>query len=130
MEVAMEEIEEPDPVVQPSTSAPTIFTETVAETPRVPLLLAKHVTAAPAPTKSRPWPPTSAAKCSRPSVREPTGEPKKKKKRINLTALQEIREYQSEVKPLLPSTSFHQGGEKHFESAGAIQDYQGSYISP
>ena len=51
MEVATEETEEPDPLVQPSTSTPTIVTETVAETPRVPLLLAKHVTAVPAPTK-------------------------------------------------------------------------------
>ena len=52
MEIATEEIEEPGLLVQPSTSTPTIVTETVAETPRAPLLLAKHVTAAPAPTKS------------------------------------------------------------------------------
>ena len=104
MEVATEETEEPGPLVQPSTSAPTIITETVAETPRVPLFLAKCVTAVPAPTKSRPRPPTSAAKCPRPSLREPTGEPKKK--HINLTALQEIRKYQSEVKPLLPLLPF------------------------
>ena len=106
METTMEEIEEPSPLVQPSTSTPTIVTETVAETLRVPLLLAKHVTAAPAPTKSRPRPPTGAAKCPRPSPRGPTEEPKKKKKRINLTALQEIRKYQSEVKPLLPLLPF------------------------
>ena len=105
METATEEIEEPSPLVQPSTSTPTIVTETVAETPRVPLLLAKRVTAAPAPTKSQPRPPTSAAKCPRPSLRGPTGEPKKKK-RIYLTALQEIRKYQSEVKPLLPLLPF------------------------
>ena len=106
MEVATDEIEEPSPLVQPSTSTPTIITETVAETPRAPLLLARRAAAAPAPTKSRPRPPTSAAKCPRPSLREPTEEPKKKKKRINLTALQEIRKYQSEVKPLLPLLPF------------------------
>ena len=48
----MEEIEEPGPLVQPSTSTPTIVTETVAETPRAPLLLARRVTAVLAPTKS------------------------------------------------------------------------------
>ena len=106
MEVATEEIEEPGPLVQPSTSTPTLVTETVAEIPRVPLLLAKRVTATLAPTKSQPRPPTSAAKCPRPSLRGPAGEPKKKKKRINLTALQEIRKYQSEVKPLLPLLPF------------------------
>ena len=104
METATEEIEEPSPLVQPSTSA--VVAETIAETPRAPLLLSKRVTAVPAPTKSRPRPPTSAAKCPRPSLREPTEEPKKKKKRINLTALQEIRRYQSEVKPLLPLLPF------------------------
>ena len=52
METAIGDIEEPSPLVQPSTSAPTIVTETVAETPRAPLLLARRVTAAPAPTKS------------------------------------------------------------------------------
>ena len=106
METATEEIEEPSPMVQPSTSTPTLVTETVAETPRAPLLLARRVTAVPASTKSRPRPPTSAIKCPRPNLREPTEEPKKKKKRINLTALQEIRKYQSEVKPLLPLLPF------------------------
>ena len=50
-ETATEEIEEPGPLVQPSTSTPTLITETVAETPRAPLLLARRVTAVPAPTR-------------------------------------------------------------------------------
>ena len=50
METATEEIEEPSPLVQPSTS--TVVAETIAEIPRAPLLLSKRVTAVPAPTKS------------------------------------------------------------------------------
>ena len=45
-------VEEPRAVVPPSTPAPTVVAETVAETPRAPLLLARRATAVPAPTKS------------------------------------------------------------------------------
>ena len=97
-------VEEPRAVVPPHTPAPTVVAETVAETPRAPLLLARRATAVPAPTKSRPRPPTSAVKCPRTnSIRS---EEPKKKKPVSLTALQEIRKYQSSIEPLLPLLPF------------------------
>ena len=105
METNPKQAEEPSLMVKPSTSTSTVVAETVAETFRVPLLLSRRATAVPAPTKSRPRPPTSAAKCPKPVSSRPTGEPKKKK-RSSLTALQEIRKYQSDVKPLLPLLPF------------------------
>ena len=79
IETSPEQVEEPDLMVESSTSTSTVIAETVAETPRAPLLLSRRVTAVLAPTKSRPRPPTSAVKCPRPSLRGPTEEPKKKK---------------------------------------------------
>ena len=106
-EMAVDAIEGPSSVVPPPASAPTVIAETVTETPRAPLLLARRATAVPAPTKSQPRPPTSAVKCPRANLRGPIEEPKKKKKkRVNLMALQEIRKYQSEVEPLLPLLPF------------------------
>ena len=97
MGIAATVVEEPNLVVQPPTSAPTIITETVAETPRAPLLLARRATAVPAPTKSRPRPPTNAVKCPRPNLISHEEPRRKKKKPASLTALQEIRKYQSNV---------------------------------
>ena len=60
----------------------------------------------PVPTKSQPRPPTSAVKCPRANPIR-SEEPKwKKKKSVSLTALQEIRKYQSSVEPLLPLLPF------------------------
>ena len=99
-------VEEPRAVVPPPTPAPTVITETIAETPRAPLLLARQATAVPAPTKSRPRPPTSAVKCPRANQIR-SEEPKwKKRKPASLTTLQEIRKYQSSVEPLLPLLPF------------------------
>ena len=98
-------VEEPRVVVPPPALASTVITETVAETPRAPLLLARRATAVPAPTKSRPRPPTSAVKCPRANLRK-SEEPKRKKKPASLTALQEIQKYQSSVEPLLPLLPF------------------------
>ena len=107
MEMSPRSVEEPRPEATPSTSAVVITTETIAETPRVPLLLARRATAVLAPTKSRPRPPTSTAKCPRPEFQGPVEEPRRKKKKPrSLTALQEIRKYQSEVEPLLPLLPF------------------------
>ena len=106
MGTAVNVVEEPNLVVQPSTSAPTIITETVAETPRAPLLLARWATAVPAPTKSQPRPPTNAVKCPRPNLISHEEPRRKKKKPASLTALQEIRKYQSNVEPLLPLLPF------------------------
>ena len=94
-------VEEPRAVVPPPTPAPTVVAETVAETPRAPLLLARRATAVPAPTKSRPRPPTSAVKCPRTNPIRSEEPKRKKKKPVSLTALQEIRKYQSSVEPLL-----------------------------
>ena len=105
-EMAVDIVEGPRAVVPPPTSAPTVMAETVAETPRAPLLLARQATAVPAPTKSRPRPPTCAVKCPRANLKKSTEEPKRKKKRVILTALQEIRKYQSNVEPLLPLLPF------------------------
>ena len=51
-ERAADVFEGPRAVVPPPTPAPTVITETVAETSRAPLLLARRATAVPAPTKS------------------------------------------------------------------------------
>ena len=91
MEMSPRPVEEPRPEATPSTSAAVVITETVAETPRMPLLLSRRATAVPAPTKSQPQPPTSAAKCPRPEFQGPVEEPRRKKKKPrSLTALQEI----------------------------------------
>ena len=49
METSPEQVEEPGLIVEPSTSTPIVVAETVAETPRAPLLLSRCVIAVPAP---------------------------------------------------------------------------------
>ena len=101
---------------------PAVTSEAVSETslPQAPVMIAKSVTATHTaspepevqPTKdivTRPCQPTAAVKCPRKQFRprkveraEPPPHPKKK----SLSALQEIRKWQTRVDPLLPLTPF------------------------
>ena len=101
----------PAPSVSPSTSqvlVPMVTSETVSKTPVQPLLLAKRAVAGLAPTKARPKPPTAAAKCPRKEFhgreKQKPVQRRKPTKPSSLTSLQEIRKYQTECKPLLPSS--------------------------
>ena len=96
----------PAPSVLPATSQvlmPMVTSETVLETPVQPLLLAKRAVAGLAPTKARPKPPTTAAKCPRKEFRDRQKPARRRKQKpSSLTSLQEIRKYKTECKPLLP----------------------------
>ena len=90
--------------------APSVTSETVAETPIQPLLLAKSTIAGLAPTKAKPRPPTAATKYPRAEYsgqqRKELRQKKRPKKPKSLTSLQEIWKYQVESKPLLPFLPF------------------------
>ena len=79
---------------------PTISTETVAETAYPPMLLARRATAMSAPRKSTPPPPTAGTKCPRPEFHSKNEEVnrRKKPKSKTVSALEDIRKYQTEVK--------------------------------
>ena len=89
--------------------ASTVTSETVAETPIQPLLLAKRAVAGLAPTKARPRAPTAATKCPRQEYHQMERQKpaqRRKPKSSSLSSLQEIRKYQTECKPLLPFLPF------------------------
>ena len=111
----VEDLHENPPAPSASSSAnpvlvPMVTSETVAETPTQPLLLAKQAVAGLAPTKARPKPPTAAAKCPRVEYhsreRQKPVQRRQPSKPSSLTSLQEIRKYQTECKPLLPFLPF------------------------
>ena len=101
-----------DPVIQadcelPATTSPptaTLFTETVAETVRPPLLLARRAPATPA--RGVPHPPTITTKCPRKEYRANEEVRWKPKRPKALSALREIRKLQEEVEPILPWLPF------------------------
>ena len=68
----------------PINTTPAVFTETMAETPRQPLLLSWRATAVPST-------PTHAAKCPRPELRRRQRKEQPTKKAPALSALQEIK---------------------------------------
>ena len=95
----------------PTTStAPTgsVTSETTGQTSHPPILLARKAMATLVPRKGRPNPPTAAAKCPRQHFREPIEEVKSRRKSRPqaLSALGEIKKYQTEVKPILPWLPF------------------------
>ena len=83
----------------PIDSTPTVFTETVAETPRQPLLLAGRATAVLST-------PTPAVKCPRPEFRKRPRMGQPVKRTTSLSALQEIRHLQTKVDPIIPLLPF------------------------
>ena len=83
----------------PTSTASAVFTETVAEKPRQPLLLARRATAVPAT-------PTPAAKCPRPEHRRRPRKGQPTKKAPALSALQEIKCLQIRVDPIIPLLPF------------------------
>ena len=101
-----------DPVIQvdcelPATTTlptPTLFMETVTETVRPPLLLARRATATPA--QGVPHPPTIATKCLRKEYRANEEVRQKPKRPKALSALGEIQKLQEEVEPILPWLPF------------------------
>ena len=94
----------------PTPLPPTITSETVAEVARPPLLLAKRAMATMVPCKSaNPTPPpTAATKCPRKEYQRPSEEVvrRKAKKPKALSALKEIKKYQTKVEPILPWQPF------------------------
>ena len=101
-----------DPVIQvdceqpaaTSPPTPTLFTETVAETVRPPLLLARKAMATP--VRGVPHPPTIATKCPRKEYHANEEVRQKPKRPKALTALREIWKLQEEVEPILPWQPF------------------------
>ena len=99
--------EKPDPAAPtmneelptPTSTTPTVFTETMAETPRQPLLLAWRATAVPST-------PTPATKCPRPEYRRRPRKGQPTKKAPALSALQEIKCLQTRVDPIIPLLPF------------------------
>ena len=83
---------------------PTLLTETVAETVRPPLILARRATATPA--RGVPHPPTIATKCPQKEYHANEEVRWKPKKPKALSALREIRKLQEEVEPILPWLPF------------------------
>ena len=77
-----------------------VVAETVAETQYPPILLARRATAMP--KKSQPAPPTAATKCPRPQFRAQREEVNRRRKPNvkPVSALQDIRRYQAEVKSI------------------------------
>ena len=96
---------------RPTTStAPTgsVISEMTGQTSLPPILLARKAMATLVPRKDRPNLPTAAAKCPCQHFREPIEEVKsrRKSKPKALSALGEIKKYQTEVKPILPWLPF------------------------
>ena len=84
-----------------------ITTETVGETEYPPVLLTRRVTAMP--IKSQPTPPTAATKCPRPEFHvqhEEVTRRRRKSKPKPVSALRDIRRYQTEIKPIFPWLPF------------------------
>ena len=96
----------------PTTStAPTgsVTSETTGQISHPPILLARKAMATLVPRKGRPNPPpAAAAKCPHQHFREPIEEVKSRQKSRPqaLSALGEIKKYQTEVKPILPWLPF------------------------
>ena len=95
----------------PTTStAPTgrVTSETTGQTSHPPILLARKAMATLVPRKGRPNLPTAATKCPRQHFREPVEEvgSRRKSRPRALSALGEIKKYQTEVKPILPWLPF------------------------
>ena len=101
-----------DPIIQvdcelPATTTPptpTLFTETVAETVRPPLLLARRATATP--VRGAPNPPTVTTKCPRKEYCVNEEVRRKPKRPKALSALREIQKLQEEVEPIFPWLPF------------------------
>ena len=101
-----------DPVIQvdceqPATTTlptPTLFMETVAETVRPPLLLARRAIATPA--RGVPRPPTITTKCPRKEYHANEEVRWKPKRPKALSVLREIWKLQEEVEPILPWLPF------------------------
>ena len=95
-----------------STPSPTptssVTSETTGQTSHPPILMARKAMATLVPRKGRPNLPTAAAKCPRQYFREPVEEVKSRQKSRPraLSALGEIKKYQTEVKPILPWLPF------------------------
>ena len=83
----------------PTSATPTVFTETIAETPKQPLLLARRATAVPST-------PTPATKCPRPEFRRRPRKGQPTKRTPTLSALQEIKCLQMKVDPIIPLLPF------------------------
>ena len=95
-----------DEPVATTSSPPTLYTETVAETVRPPLLLARRATATPAQARGVPNPPTAATKCPRKDHCMSEELWRKPKRPKALSALREIRKLQEGVEPILPWLPF------------------------
>ena len=83
----------------PTHPTPAAFTETIAETPRQPLLLARRATALPST-------PTPATKCPRPEFRRRPKKGQPVKRSTALSALQEIKHLETNVDPIIPLLPF------------------------
>ena len=92
----------------PTPLPPTIMSETVTEAAQPPLFLANRGMATMVSHKGKPNPPTAATKCSRKEYQRPSEEVvrRKAKKPKALSALKEIRKFQTEVEPILPWLPF------------------------
>ena len=95
-----------DEPVTTTSSPPTLYMETVAETGWLPLLLARRATATPIPARGVPNPPTAATKCPRKNHRMSEELRRKPKRPKAFSALREIRKLQEEVEPILPWLPF------------------------
>ena len=92
----MEEVESSADV--PLEAAPTVVSETVAETTRPTLVLARRATVTPL---KHPSPPTVAVKCPHHHLTHEEVQPKRPKKKPNHSALQDIRHLQTKVDSIL-----------------------------
>ena len=95
-----------DEPVATTSSPPTLYMETVAETVRPPLLLAWRATATPVPARGVPNPPTAETKCPRKNHHVSEELRRKPKRPKALSALREIRKLQEEMEPILPWLPF------------------------
>ena len=83
----------------PTNPTPAVFMETIAETPKQPLLLARRATAVP-------LTPTPATRCPRPEFRRRPRKGQPVKRSTALSALQEIKCLQTKVDPIIPLLPF------------------------